>query len=158
MRRGARARARPGPRFDAQKIRQRSVPPPCALDRRRRLRNLRPSPPGDRARSLLALAAAAIGKATWRRWCSAGERPEDIPSLPSREYAGQGWVGWVDWLGNELAEGEECAICLNPFHRKGHWAPARLRGCGHRFHRGCIDNWRAQGDAKTCPHCRGPLG
>ena len=34
---------------------------------------------------------------------------------------------------------------------------AMLRGCGHRYHRGCIDGWSAQGDAKTCPHCRGPL-
>ena len=67
-------------------------------------------------------------------------------------------MGGTDWLGNELAEGEECAICLDRLKRATRWGKqiAKLRGCGHRFHRGCIDNWRAQGDAKTCPHCRGP--
>ena len=98
-------------------------------------------------------------KRAWRRWCSEGERPEDIPANPHRVYAGQGWAGWVDFLGNELAEGEECAICLDALKRTARRGktPAKLRGCGHRFHRGCIDNWRAQGAAKTCPHCRGSL-
>ena len=98
-------------------------------------------------------------KAVWRRWCNEGERPADIPTHPEREYAGQGWTGYVDWLGNELAEGEECAICLNALTRtgRGRNTLTKLRGCGHRFHRGCIDEWHAQGNAKTCPHCRGPL-
>ena len=114
------------------------------------------------ARELAGRAARSLhlsSQAAWWRWCKEGERPEDVPSHPQDTYAGQGWAGWVDFLGNELAEGEECAICLAPLTRatRGRTVMAKLRGCGHRFHRGCIDNWRAQGDAKTCPHCRGPL-
>ena len=89
-----------------------------------------------------------------------GERPEDIPTLPSQVYAGQGWVSWADFLGNELAEGEECAICLEPLRRrsKGRKKVAKLRGCGHRFHRGCLDEHvEARGDDATCPLCRGSL-
>ena len=94
----------------------------------------------------------------WQRWCKEGERPADIPTLPSSVYAGQGWAGWVDFLGNELAEGEECAICLDPFRRGGKWTAVKLRGCGHRFHRGCIDDHvEARGDDATCPFCRGEL-
>ena len=101
----------------------------------------------------------------WHRWCKDGDRPEDMPSLPSSVYAGQGWAGWVDFLGNELAEGEECAICFDPLKRKankkrhkGRKGIAKLRGCGHRFHRGCIDDHvEARGAAATCPFCRGPL-
>ena len=96
----------------------------------------------------------------WRRWCSEGERPEDIPANPHKIYAGQGWIGWVDFLGNELAEGEECAICLDPFHLPGSGRKkrAKLRGCGHRFHRGCLDDHvAARGDEASCPFCRGSL-
>ena len=109
------------------------------------------------ARSLHLSSAAA-----WRRWCStSGERPEDIPTNPHTVYAGQGWAGYVDWLGNELAEGEECAICFDPLHSRGGYGRkklAKLRGCGHRFHRGCLDEHvEARGAAATCPFCRGPL-
>ena len=96
----------------------------------------------------------------WYRWCSEGKRPEDIPFSPQQVYAGQGWAGWVDFLGNELAEGEECAICLNPLNLngKGRKKFAKLRGCGHHFHRGCLDDHvEARGDDATCPFCRGPL-
>ena len=96
----------------------------------------------------------------WVRWCTSGERPEDIPSHPNEVYAGQGWAGWVDFLGNELAEGEECAICLDPLTRtgRGRNTLAKLRGCGHRFHRGCLDEHvEARGDDATCPFCRGEL-
>ena len=100
-------------------------------------------------------------KEAWHRWCSEGKRPTDIPCSPRQVYtAAQGWAGWADFLGNELAEGEECAICLEPLKRNARYGGKRmvkLRGCGHRYHRGCIDNWHAQGNAKTCPHCRGPL-
>ena len=50
-------------------------------------------------------------------------RPEDQPKRvfdithPNTTYAGQGWVGWVDFLGNDRDEGEECAICLEPLSR-----------------------------------------
>ena len=86
------------------------------------------------------------------------ERPADIPTVPSSVYAGQGWAGWVDFLGNELAEGEECAICLDLLHHSGGCRSkkvAKLRGCGHRFHRGCLDEHvEARGDDATCPLCR----
>ena len=100
------------------------------------------------------------GQRAWERWCREGERPEDMPSLPSSVYAGQGWAGWVDFLGNELAQGEECAICFDPLQRSdyGRKKIAKLRGCGHRFHRGCIDDHvEARGDEATCPFCRGTL-
>ena len=95
-----------------------------------------------------------------RAW-RASDRPADVPAHPDRDYAGQGWAGWVDFLGNELAEGEECAICFDPLHRNARWGGkriAKLRGCGHRFHRGCLDDHvEARGDDATCPFCRGPL-
>ena len=108
------------------------------------------------ARSLHLASAPA-----WRRWSSTDERPEDVPSNPHQVYAGQGWTNYVDWLGNELAEGEECAICLDPLSRKvqrGRKKIAKLRNCGHRFHRGCLnEHVEARGDEATCPFCRGPL-
>ena len=35
----------------------------------------------------------------WSRYSSSGERPADIPGIPSRIYAATGWVSWGDWLG-----------------------------------------------------------
>ena len=77
------------------------------------------------------------GARAWQRWRTTDERPEDIPSNPDQVYAGQGWAGWTDFLGNELAEGEECAICFEPLKRNGvnkryrKHAVAKLRKCGH---------------------------
>ena len=102
------------------------------------------------------------GLRAWWGWRSSGERPEDIPTHPHRTYAGQGWAGWVDFLGNELTENEECAICFEPLKRtaSGRWGKiiAKLHGCGHRFHRGCLDDHvAARGNEATCPFCRGEL-
>jgi hypothetical protein len=36
----------------------------------------------------------------WLEWRSSGKRPDDIPTNPNRTYAGKGWKGWADWLGN----------------------------------------------------------
>ena len=35
----------------------------------------------------------------WREWCSAKERPDNIPSAPDVHYKDRGWEGWVAWLG-----------------------------------------------------------
>jgi len=34
----------------------------------------------------------------WRYWCTSGQRPEDIPSDPEKNYRDRGWVSWPDWL------------------------------------------------------------
>ncbi|KAG2303081.1 hypothetical protein Bca52824_031732 [Brassica carinata] len=47
-------------------------------------------------------------------------------------------------------DGSECVVCLDGF-RKGRWC-RRLPGCGHVFHRKCVDNWFLR--AATCPTCR----
>lgn len=35
----------------------------------------------------------------WRKYCTSGEKPDDIPSAPSRVYADKGWAGFGDFLG-----------------------------------------------------------
>lgn len=47
-------------------------------------------------------------------------------------------------------DGSECVVCLDGF-RKGRWC-RRLPGCGHVFHRKCVDTWFLRAD--TCPTCR----
>lgn len=49
---------------------------------------------------------------------------------------------------------EGCAVCLGDFD--GAARVRRPRGCGHVFHRGCLDRWAAHGH-RTCPLCRAPL-
>ncbi len=39
-------------------------------------------------------------QAQWNIWAKSKERPQNIPSLPSRYYHDFGWVSWGDWLGN----------------------------------------------------------
>lgn len=34
----------------------------------------------------------------WQQYCKSGDKPGDIPALPSRSYKDQ-WKGWGDWLG-----------------------------------------------------------
>jgi hypothetical protein len=36
----------------------------------------------------------------WQSYCRSGKKPEDIPASPERKYAGSGWIGYGDWLGN----------------------------------------------------------
>jgi len=35
----------------------------------------------------------------WEKYCSSGEKPNDIPRLPNRVYKDKGWINWGDWLG-----------------------------------------------------------
>jgi hypothetical protein len=39
-------------------------------------------------------------KEGWEVWSKSGQRPSDIPSLPSSVYRNDGWISWPDWLGN----------------------------------------------------------
>ena len=35
----------------------------------------------------------------WRKYCSSGNKPKDIPSYPNKVYKDTGWIGMGDWLG-----------------------------------------------------------
>lgn len=35
----------------------------------------------------------------WRKYCRAGDKPNDIPAYPNETYSGKGWSGMADWLG-----------------------------------------------------------
>lgn len=37
----------------------------------------------------------------WGKYCSSGEKPEDIPADPGRTYKNKGWNGIGDWLGTQ---------------------------------------------------------
>jgi hypothetical protein len=39
------------------------------------------------------------GHDDWRAWLAAGNRPDDIPSVPDRTYRSQGWISWRDFFG-----------------------------------------------------------
>eukprot|EP00741_Cyanophora_paradoxa_P019518 tig00021127_g18841.t1 len=48
----------------------------------------------------------------------------------------------------------ECAICLGPLSSG---PPPAALPCRHRFHRRCIEEWRASPLADGCPECRCPF-
>jgi hypothetical protein len=39
------------------------------------------------------------GQKEWFEYCKSGNKPDDIPSLPSRTYKNKGWISWGDFLG-----------------------------------------------------------
>ena len=41
-----------------------------------------------------------ISQRAWRRYCSAGGRPRNIPSRPNEFYKNSGWIDWPTWFGN----------------------------------------------------------
>jgi hypothetical protein len=41
------------------------------------------------------------GQEGWWAFSKSGQRPSDIPSLPSQVYRNDGWISWPDWLGSE---------------------------------------------------------
>ncbi|HRF58099.1 MAG TPA: helicase-related protein, partial [Campylobacterales bacterium] len=47
------------------------------------------------------------GVKEWQDYCKSSNKPRDIPSSPSSVYAGIGWLGMADWLGNEWLHFEE---------------------------------------------------
>jgi hypothetical protein len=38
-------------------------------------------------------------QAEWKAYCMSGDKPDNIPALPWKVYAGKGWVSLGDWLG-----------------------------------------------------------
>lgn len=56
----------------------------------------------------------------------------------------------------EPAVGEECTICLDAYTADCDAVCVTI--CEHRFHRGCLNEWRERARVKpTCPLCRAPL-
>ncbi|CAL0330386.1 unnamed protein product [Lupinus luteus] len=55
--------------------------------------------------------------------------------------------------GSELAPESRCVVCLDGF-RNGQWC-RKLPGCGHLFHRRCVDMWLVK--VAACPTCRTPV-
>lgn len=49
---------------------------------------------------------------------------------------------------------EECGICLEEY-KVGE--EVHVSACGHRFHRGCLFDWRMRTDTDICPICRSVL-
>ena len=49
----------------------------------------------------------------WHEWCSAGHRPENIPSCPHETYADDEWLSWADWLG--FGEGQSARTTFLEF-------------------------------------------
>jgi hypothetical protein len=49
----------------------------------------------------------------WQAWSKSGQRPSDIPSLPSQVYRDDGWLSMPDWLG--YGEGRVLAKDMLPF-------------------------------------------
>ncbi|PPD81633.1 hypothetical protein GOBAR_DD21436 [Gossypium barbadense] len=48
------------------------------------------------------------------------------------------------------SDSDSCVICLDGF-RQGQWCRS-LVGCGHLFHRKCLDGWLIK--VAACPICR----
>jgi Type III restriction enzyme, res subunit len=76
-------------------------------------------------------------KTEYEAWARSNERPSDIPALPSRTYAGTGWLGWGDWLGaykrwnktSILAFVTSIAPLLDRFQPSEIYAILRQNGC-----------------------------
>lgn len=50
----------------------------------------------------------------------------------------------------EPEDGEPmCSVCMGPLRTRG----ARTLGCGHTFHKHCLERWKRTGN-HTCPMCR----
>jgi hypothetical protein len=41
----------------------------------------------------------------WKEFCKSGKKPDDIPNVPWKVYAENGWAGFGDWLGNDQRRG-----------------------------------------------------
>jgi superfamily II DNA or RNA helicase len=76
-------------------------------------------------------------KTEYQAWARGNERPSDIPALPPRTYARNGWLGWGDWLGaykrwnktSILAFVTSIAPLLNRFQPSEIYAILRQNGC-----------------------------
>jgi superfamily II DNA or RNA helicase len=50
--------------------------------------------------------------AQWKKFCRAGLKPLNIPSMPERTYEGSGWVGYGDWLGTDAKPRRDSSLWL----------------------------------------------
>jgi hypothetical protein len=55
--------------------------------------------PFNKARAFVRSLGLESG-ADWKTYCRSGKKPDDIPVKPDSLYAGAGWAGMSDWLGN----------------------------------------------------------
>ncbi|KAF7806594.1 RING-H2 finger protein ATL56-like [Senna tora] len=74
---------------------------------------------------------------------SAGIAPRDVKKLPQFRVS----------AATEPGSETQCVVCLDGF-RNGHWC-RKLAGCGHVFHRRCVDMWLVK--VAACPTCRTPV-
>ena len=40
----------------------------------------------------------------WKKYCSSGNKPSNIPSTPDMVYKNNDWINWYEWLGTEKIE------------------------------------------------------
>lgn len=74
------------------------------------------------------------------------------PPVASREEIDA--AGGISKVGEEIkiSEGDRCLVCLSDYEPNEECRT--LSGCGHIFHRECIDQWLGSG-RNACPLCRG---
>ncbi|KAJ4833139.1 hypothetical protein Tsubulata_006250 [Turnera subulata] len=78
---------------------------------------------------------------------SNGLSPKDLRRLPRFRFPAR------KWRPEEAAAADQqppCVVCLDGF-REGQWC-RKLDGCGHVFHRRCVDSWLVK--VPACPICR----
>ncbi|GKV18176.1 hypothetical protein SLEP1_g28597 [Rubroshorea leprosula] len=72
---------------------------------------------------------------------SSGFSPKLLRKLPQFRFSKQTTHTYFE---------ADCAVCLDGF-RQGQWC-RKLDGCGHLFHRKCVDTWLVK--IAACPVCR----
>ncbi|XWS16916.1 hypothetical protein CRYUN_Cryun33cG0022600 [Craigia yunnanensis] len=73
---------------------------------------------------------------------SSGFSPKQLKKLPQFRFSKETKATHL--------ESDSCVICLDGF-RRGQWC-RNLVGCGHLFHRKCLDAWLMK--VAACPICR----
>ncbi|KAK9455736.1 hypothetical protein V1511DRAFT_510600 [Dipodascopsis uninucleata] len=56
-----------------------------------------------------------------------------------------------EFIANDDHVSEKCLVCLSEFEKNE--SCRKLKGCGHMFHKACIDEWLTTG-RNSCPLCR----
>jgi len=75
----------------------------------------------------------------WKKYAKSSDRPEFIPSFPSRTYKNRGWTSWADWLGVKNPTGGQRKYRINElFFSK--WSSNMAYVLGFWFADGCIRN------------------
>lgn len=73
----------------------------------------------------------------WRKYCSSGNKPKNIPSSPIETYKNKGWVSWSDWLKTNNTRG-----CFRKYHVNENffktWSHDMAYILGFWFADGCI--------------------